>query len=565
MGKLIGKSSKGLKICLGAIIVFAFLIIFACNAIAEGATDTEFRLEMDNLNMQIGVSSYLTLTIINAQGAKITGIAGIDDFDVLSQNSGTSINMINGQSSFQENRQYIIMPKTAGMFFLKAIIEYQGQTYETNTLQVKVAESSSSEKAAEADLFVTTKLSKAEAYLGEKLIITYELYTRYNIENYGFTDYTSIEGIIAKDIPQDQLKNEYVYLDGVRYAKYEVKTLILDPIKAGAHIIPSFNMQVNVITDNGFGSAFGSFGNFFNSSQPMYLQTEEKELLIKTLPQAKKPANYSGLVGQLQLEGSFSSEEVEYGDSLLLTVKASGNCNLDSLKKIFSASLPGFTVYETQKNMSESVIANQYYTQKDFEIILVPEKTGAIKIAPLAIPFFEPTSGEYMQANIEGATIQVHGEMPLLSNSLSGGPAQTLETVKITQVNYQSASPGYFTIRLKKPVLYIALLGLAALLLAMLAILLLLKRKQQDTTMKSLYRQLLATQDINEAYRLFSEMIKYRYNLRIKASPQYAIKNSLPQTELAAQVIEIMDYMESGEKDCSYLKDKVKGVYRIIL
>ena len=560
MGKLTGKYRKGV------ILALVIMMAVVCSAVALAVPETEFRLEMDNLNLQKGVSSNLVVSLANAQGAEVIGITAIENFDVLSQNSSTSINIVNGASSYKEDRHYTIIPKTTGQFALKATVEYNGVIYETNTLQVTVSEGSSGEETAESDLFIKTNLSKTEAYLGEKLIVTYELYTRYNIENYGFTDYTAFDGIIATDVPAEQLRNEYVYLGGARYAKYEAKKLVLDPIKAGAHIIPSFNMQVNVITDSGYGGLFGGFGGIFNSSQAVYLQTEEKELTIKSLPQAEKPKDYSGIVGQLHLEGNFSREVVDYGDSLLLTVTASGNCNLDGLKKIFTTSPPGFKVYETQKNTAESVTNNQYTAQKDFEIILVPEKTGAINIAPISISYFDPKSEKYRQAEIAGVTIEVLGEIPIQQSSTGVGQATSLETVKVTQVNYTDTNEGYFTILLNKQILFKVLIGLTALLImAVVLIRLLIKRKQQDSVMKSLYRQLLATQDINEAYNLFSEIIKHRYNMSIKAIPKNAVLNGLPQPDVAAQVADIMDYMESDvEKEYFCLRDKVKGVYRII-
>jgi hypothetical protein len=268
----------------------------------------------------------------------------------------------------------------------------------------------------------------------------------------------------------------------------------------------------------------------------------------------------------LHLEGNFSREVVDYGDSLLLTVTASGNCNLDGLKKIFTTSPPGFKVYETQKNTAESVTNNQYTAQKDFEIILVPEKTGAINIAPISISYFDPKSEKYRQAEIAGVTIEVLGDMPATQSGTVGGQAAPLETVKITQVNYTKTDEGYFTIHLNKQILYKVLLGLGVLLIiTAILISLLVKRKRQDLVLKSLYRQLLAAQDINETYNLFCEMTKRRYNISNKASPQNAVLNSLPQPEIAAQVADIMDYMESdGEKECSCLKEKIKGVYRNI-
>jgi hypothetical protein len=539
-------------------------VMFQVPALA--AQEPAFRIDMDNLNLQKGVSSSFVVSMINAQGAELVKIEGLEHFDVLSQSQSTSASIVNGTSTYQMDLHYTIMPKAEGQFTLKAVIQYDGKTYETNALQVTVGAAPSKEGEAESDLFVKTVLSRDEAYLGEKIVLTYELYSRYNIENFGFTDYTAIDGVIAKDMPEDQLKAEYVYLDGIRYAKYEAKQLILDPIKAGTLTIPSFKLQVNVVA-SGPG---GLFGRILTRTQALYLQTEEKELTVKPLPSEGKPADFAGIVGSLQLEGHYSREEVQYGDSLTLQITASGSGNLDGLKKIFPGGLPGFTLYETQKNAAESVENGQYRVQKEFEVILVPEKTGVIEAAPVSIPYFNPDTGKYERAEIPGTAITVLGEMPAQTGSGGeggqGGQQTAMETVRITQVNYAAANDGYLTIKMSKQVLYGVLIGLGVLLILAVAVIAFAsKRKKRDAALKSLYRQLMASKDIHEVYRLFGDIIKHCYNLSLKASPQSEIRSRIPNAGLAAQVAEIMDYMESREnKDCSDLKAKIKRIYGML-
>ena len=550
----------GMALCMAA--------MFCTPALAT--QEPEFRLDMGALHLQQGVSSSLAVSMLNAQGAKVAGIEGLENFDVLSQNSSTSLNIVGNESTYKEEQYYTIMPKSTGEFALKAIVQYNGRAYETNTLRVTVAEGQSSTGEAEPDLFIKTVMPQSDVFLGEKVIVAYELYTRYTIENFGFTDYTAIDGVIAKDTPPDQLTAEYVYFGGVRYAKYEAKRLILDPIKAGVHTIPSFNVQVNVIADNGPGGIFGSglgggLGGFLSRTQPLYLQTEVKELTVKPLPAEGRPGDFSGIVGELQLDGRYSRVELNYGDSLSLQITASGNCNLDGLKKIFTGTLPGFTVYETQKNTTESAAYNQYFAQKEFEAILVPETNGAVDIAPVSIPYFNPATEKYERASIPGAAVNVLGDMPQLSSG-GVGQAAAMETVRVSQVSYAGANDGYFTIQVGKQFLYRVLMGLGALLaFAVLTAWLAVNRRKQDRTLKSLYRQMMAAADVHEVYRLFGAMIQHCYNLSLKASSQSAVRGSLPDAGIAARVTAIMEYMESPEeKKSSDLKDQIRGVYKMI-
>ena len=558
-GNLCGKLRK--IILLGIALCLAVLL---CSP-ALAAQEPEFRLDMDNLNLQRGVSATIIISLQNAQGAEVVNIEGLEYFDVLSQGQSTSTSISGLNTTFKTDLHYTVMPKTTGQFTLKANISYKGQAYTSNALDVTIRESSAADDGDIRDLFIVTNLPQTDIYLGEKAVVTYELYSLYYIDNFGFTDSTTIDGMITKDIPLGQIEATPAYVGGVNYAKYIIKQLVLDPIKPGVQTIPSFNLQVNIITE---GGSIGFFSGFFNSSIPRYLQTEAKELSVKPIPTQGRPKDFSGIVGQLQLQGNFSREQVNYGDSLSLQIMAYGNCNLDSLKKVVSGEIPGFKVYETAKNTTESVKDNAYYVQREFEAILVPEINGAINIAPISLSYFNPVSKKYERAELAGATIEVLGDIPEQSSgSGRGSLAASIETVTIAQVNYTSPKDDYFLLQVNKKVLYGILIGIAVLLtLAAIMLWLVKKHKQQDQALKSLYKQALASNDIHEAYSLFCAMIKHCYGLSLKASPQKAVLNDLPDAALAVQVVGVMDYMESGAgKECSVLKEKISGVYRIIM
>jgi len=581
------KTGSPRGIGLSRIAAAVFLIIFLIASFvppAFAATETSFQLEIDSLNLRKGVSVNLIVSMKNAQGAKVLGVDGLENFSALSQSSSTSINISGRNTVYQEDIRYTIIPESTGQFTLKANIRYNGDTYETNTLQVNVSDSAPDEDTAESDLFIKTTLSKAEAYLGEKLIVTYELYSRYNIENFGFTDYTSIDGMIVKDAQTDQPMAEYMYVNGVRYAKYTVKQLILDPIKTGSYVIPAFNAQVNVIVDagpggvfdKGFGGGLGGFGGFFNRTQAVYLRTEEKSITVKPLPTRGRPADFSGIVGDLSVDSGFSRVVLDYGDSLSLRVKASGNCNLDGVRKLFNEEIPGFTIYETQKNLAESVINNQYFAEKEFEAILVPDRTGKIELAPLPISYFNPVSGKYEEASIPGAVIEVLGEMPASAlasagsggsaggggSAGAGGSAADIKTTRISQIQYAASDSDYLVLRLsRQSILRASIAGGAFLCLVFTGVGLALSRKKQDNTLKTLYKQIMASPDANEIFNLFNAMIKHKYKLSLKASSLVTIQSGLHDAGIAMSVTEILDYMETPEKSPARLKEKIKQVY----
>ncbi|MCL2151923.1 MAG: BatD family protein [Oscillospiraceae bacterium] len=572
MGKMVGKERR--KIVprlfnrLMVILCLALLAIYVFPAIpAQAAPEPEFRLDMDSLNLQKGVSCSLVITITNAQGAQVLDIEGLNNFDLIARNSSSSTTITGGSASHQETYYYTIMPKTAGDFKLQAAISYNNRVFETNELQVTVSDSSADGDESARDLFIKTTLSRDEAYLGEKIVMTHTLYTRYSIENYGFSDSIAIDGVIVNNIPSDQLKTDYEYLDGERYLVVEVNQSTIDPIRSGEYTIPSFNFRVDVITDSDWGGGFsGGFGGMFRSTTTVYAQTEEKELTVKPLPVAGKPAGFSGIVGQLRADGRYSRESMNYGESFVLNVTLSGECNLDGTKNVIGMATPGFSVYETLKNTVESVENDSYHIEKTYEVIIVPERTGKLNMPPIQISYFNPATEKYEVAEIPGITVEVLGDMPQIDVGGIDGQTPAFETMSIAQVNYAGGDEGYFKLRLKKELVYGAVVGLAsALVVASVLIWFLSGRKKRDATLRSLYKRIMGESNIDEIYSLFNSMVKHCFDLSLKASSRAMIQSSLPDTDLVAGLTGIMDYMETvGAREAEghrYLKDKIKEIY----
>ena len=287
---------------------------------------------------------------------------------------------------------------------------------------------------------------------------------------------------------------------------------------------------------------------------------------MKPLPAEGKPKDFSGIVGTLQLEGSYTKEEVEIGDSLSLLVTASGNVNLDGLKKVFSGSVPGFAVYETQKNSAEFVRDGQYYAQKDFDVIMVPQRPGTVEVAPVTISYFNPETEQYERAEIPGQVIEILGEMPVAvvsgGGSQAAGPA-AVETVTVAQVSYLAPDEDALTIRStgndvlgadwnrwgivcgfgSNPACHAAeAAGWDA------------GAVQEDDGGK----------DVNEVYDLFNEMIKHCFGVSLKASSINVVRSRLPE-EIAEQVVEVVELVEDGEgRSSKELKGRIRKVHAAI-
>ena len=103
-----------------------------------------------------------------------------------------------------------------------------------------------------------------------------------------------------------------------------------------------------------------------------------------------------------------------------------------------------------QKRILKKVEDNKYFSKKNLEIILVPEKTGELEIPPININYFDTRTKTYKNLEIPGATITVTGNMPQSRESYDARLQLMWNKLKIEQISYKNKDNGYMTIKLKK-------------------------------------------------------------------------------------------------------------------
>ncbi len=537
--------------------ILSVVVLLMLLYIPAEAKEPQFHLNIADTSLEKGISTNLVLSVENAQGAEVVEIQGLNNFDILNKGHSSSTQIINGDISMADKYTYVIMPVTKGEFSLKGIVKYKGKIYDTNQLGVTVKEGDLLKENEIKELFIKSIIDRNQIYFGEKFALGFELYSRYNIENFGFVDQLDLTGFISRKISQDKLSANYLQLDGKKYVKYEVEKSILTPTGTGSFTIPASTFQVNVST-----------GNFFDSSKSVYLQTEPVGIEVKALPLNNQPDNFKGLVGELDIESSYSKLEVEYGDSLSLKVKLSGNCNLDNLDKIFNTEISGVSIYETEKNSQEEIRNDSYFATKEFEIIIVPDKTGQIRVPAIEIPYFNTITEQYEKVRIEGAEITVSGEAEVFNQGTKiSEPTELTETIRIEQVNYTLVNNEYLTLTIKKShlktVLYMIII---AVLLALIIFFSYKSLRTTDHVLKGIFNKVKKENDELELYKFLNDMIKYKYNVSLKAVSKERLISQLEDKEILQDVLDVMDYVEKKKykKDIAGIdiKDRITKIYK---
>jgi len=134
-------------------------------------------------------------------------------------------------------------------------------------------------------------------------------------------------------------------------------------------------------------------GGFFTQwqSHPKQLQLAPFDLRIQPLPEAGRPAHFSGAVGQFRLTGQLSPSAAQPGDLLTLTLDLSGKGWLNDAAMPAPPASPLFKAYPAKERVREPL-------RVQTEQVVIPQSTNATEIAAVRFSFFNPATGAYEES-----------------------------------------------------------------------------------------------------------------------------------------------------------------------
>lgn len=529
------------------------------------AEEPRFILEIADPVMDVDSYTQMTITMINAKGAKVKELIGTDRFYMPYDGTSRTTKLYEGKMSYQETETYSVYPYYTGKFIIWALIEYDGKTYMTNKVELNITDDSTGGSGQPAKTFMNTTLTDNEVYIGQKTVLAYEVFSTYNFSSFFFLDDLQVNDILHTSAPEEMLKSGKAVQDGVEYKRNDVEISFLTPIKSGIFIIPGRDFYAYISEEDQTSEDEYSARAF----------SEPKELIVKPLPTENQPADFSWIIGKLEIDAKYDTLNAADDNTIMLTVTAFGECSLDSLNRIFREDPPGFSVYETVKRYTESFENNKYHAEKEFEIILAPKEIGTLTIAPVHISYFDPEAGSYKTVEIPGTTVTVDGDDKIMrtggdqtgedrtAGEQTDDGQTVVETVRIEQISYAPQNEGFWVLRISKTlvlILVIVLLVLGA------AVFILLKRPiKRDEQLDDIYARLLKSKDENEVYNHFNSMIRYCFGISLKASSRREIAEGITDIRFVDPILEVVEYIEKekfipGKVDNELLK-MIKEIY----
>ena len=325
-----------------------------------------------------------------------------DGFRVVGGPNQSVSNMwINGKRTFSKTYSYFITPIKKGSYSIgQAKIEIDSKIYKTIPVKITVSESVTINKdpndasyVANENLHLVAEISNIKPYLNQGFSVVYKLYfsPQINVTNVGEIESPEFNNFWSNNIKIPRLQIERGSFKGESYNYVIWKKIVLYPQKSGKlNILPlSLDVSVDVPTNKR-----DFFGNRIYTQLSKTVTAGKREINVSDLPE-NAPENFSGAVGEFEVEFTSTKTELNASESLQVTLKVTGKGNL----KLFS--LPNLEVPsslekydpEYKENVKTNIagmsgnIANTY--------TLVPQFKGKYPIASVEFVYFNPKSKSY--------------------------------------------------------------------------------------------------------------------------------------------------------------------------
>jgi hypothetical protein len=258
---------------------------------------------------------------------------------------------------------------------------------------------------ASVDVFLQAKLGAPTVFSGQPVRLDVTLYAAAPVNGFTWTDVPSLPGLWAEELPVDPgADRRVVTMNGRQYNAYPVARKLLVPTRSGALTIQPFSAQIQLrrSSRDPFASFF-SLGGFVN----IVRRTGSLKLDVKPLPEAGRPADFSGAVGSFRMKSVVDRTSLDLGDAVALRVTIEGEGSLQSAVAPKLAAPPEVKVYEPKTLEDAMTGADHLGARKTWEWVVVPLAPGAVKVPGPAFSYFDPASSSYKQLNAEIAELSV--------------------------------------------------------------------------------------------------------------------------------------------------------------
>jgi hypothetical protein len=353
------------------------------------------------------------------------------EFDLISSRSSTStsISIIQGAVTQTKTLNVLstVRANKEGTFTIgPAGVESGGKTIRSQTLRVQVVKGLSKPRATatasrdavsadqlkeiEENLFIRATPDRNSVYVGEQILLSYDLYSRYRIQNPRFGVVPPYTGFWAESVFEaSRLEQRSEVVNGRTFKKSRLKQVALFPTIPGVLKLEQLEFICDVPLRSRRRSVF-DVDDFFSwdpfRSRQVTVRAPDLEIEVRSLP-GGAPESFSGGVGVFDISATVSNTKMIQGDPVTVKVVVGGRGNIHGVGEPLRPRSSKFKFYDP-KGTAEAQFQGTVLTgSKTFEYVAIPTANGHIALPPFELAYFDPERERYVIKKTEPIFLNV--------------------------------------------------------------------------------------------------------------------------------------------------------------
>ncbi len=354
-------------------------------------------------------------------------------FEILSQNQGSQIKIINGKQSSTKQWTLTLMAKQIGNLTIPAI--YFGQEHSKPTI-ISVKEANKTTENIQQSMFLEVKATPKTPYVQSEVIYTVRLFYALNLQSASMSEPTFTGGeVLVKKLGED--RQYQTIRDSKRFSVIERKYALF-PQQSGNITIEAINFKAQVIQKNSAPSS--AFDNFFNQPNTIIKRLRSKIIKFDVKP---IPSNFKGKnwlpAKNLTLTDNFSEQlpQFKVGEPVTrtLTLSAKG-LTVGQLPELMN-STDQLKQYIDQPKLNEQITNNGLNSIRQEKVAIIPAKTGQYTLPAIEIPWWNTETNKLDILKLPAHTIKVtEAQQPLSTKNQTPVPKITPNIIDNQEKNY---------------------------------------------------------------------------------------------------------------------------------
>ncbi|MEM6532880.1 MAG: BatD family protein [Myxococcota bacterium] len=356
---------------------------------------------LDRTTAAVGDNVTLTVLIDGTQARepKISRVPGLQFYGPRTSRVRQNIN---GVVTETIGFRYTVVPKKPGTYRIPPIVvRARGAVHRSLPLTLKVSDGESSDIPIRP-FFAVATIDNSTPYRSQQIVYSIQLYGELlNLTCKRF-ELPKFDKFIVEDLGQE--RSYQTVKNGRRFSVVEVKKSLF-PLEAGTFTLPATELTCNVTYPSTPGGRI-PFGRLFSRgrTETKILRTEEITLKVKALPPA--PADFSNVVGRVQVGASIDTRVLPAGSSVTQTlyVKSSG-----ALRGLVPPppKLENVKIYDDQPKLSFNDRGAELESVMRMNRAFVPTEPGRVRIPAFTVSYFDPESAAYARATAPAIDLRV--------------------------------------------------------------------------------------------------------------------------------------------------------------